>query len=177
MKIIETPRLYLREILPEDAESLFEMDADPEVHKHLGNYPIQNIIQASANIAFIRQQYLDNGIGRLAIVEKDTDQFVGWGGFKLIKEFTNGHQNYFDLGYRFLKRYWHKGYATESTKGVIDYGFDTLKLPLIYAIADMKNSGSRHVLEKCGFRYINTFDYDNIPHAWYELINHSINVK
>jgi ribosomal-protein-alanine N-acetyltransferase len=177
MKIIETPRLYLREIIYEDAESLFEMDADPEVHRYLGNHPIQNIEKARASIAFIRQQYQDNGIGRLAIIEKQTDQFVGWGGFKLIKELTNGHQKYFDLGYRFLKRYWHKGYATESTKEVINYGFDILKLSSIYAIADLENAASRHVLEKSGFKYINTFDYDATPHAWYELTNPSLNVK
>lgn len=94
----------------------------------------------------------------------------------MIKELTNGHQNYHDLGYRFLKRYWHKGYATEAAQAAIIYGFDELNIPVIYAIADLNNSGSRKVLERSGFRYVNTFNYDTAPHAWYELYK-SPNVK
>jgi len=105
MNIIETDRLYFREIVESDDCSILELDSDPLVHQYLGNRPIENIIQARNLIQFIRQQYLDNGIGRLAIIEKKINNFVGWGGFKLITDSVNGHQNYYDLGYRFLRKY------------------------------------------------------------------------
>lgn len=167
--IIETDRLYLREIFPEDVHSMFEMDNDPDVHRFLGRSPIERIEQAAAEIESIRQQYIDNGVARIAIIEKASNEFVGWGGLKLIKEPTNGFQDYHDLGYRFIKRYWGKGYATESARAVINYAFNELNLSVIYAIADLDHSASRNVLEKSGFVFVNTFEYDGDPHAWYEI--------
>lgn len=167
--IIETERLYLRESLPEDVQAMFEMDSDPDVQRFLGCIPITSLEQAATEIESIRQQYIDNGVGRIAIIEKASNEFVGWGGLKLIKEPTNGFLNYHDLGYRFLKRYWGKGYATESANGVIDYAFQRMKLPAIYAIADLEHTASRNVLEKNGFVFVNTFEYDGDPHAWYIL--------
>lgn len=171
MIAIETDRLYFREIFESDDCSILELDSDPAVHQYLGNHPIKDVIQARDLIQFIRQQYVDNGIGRLAIIEKETDNFVGWGGFKLITNLINGHQNYHDLGYRFIKKYWGKGYATESSKAAIEFGFNKLELPVIYAIADTNNMQSKKVLEKCGFRCKEIFDYENTPHYWFELKN------
>jgi ribosomal-protein-alanine N-acetyltransferase len=78
MKVfIETERLILRELVPIDAEGMFELDSDPLVHTYLGESPITTIEQAKANIALIRKQYVDNGIGRWALIEKQTGNFMG----------------------------------------------------------------------------------------------------
>lgn len=167
--IIETDRLYLREILAEDAEGMFEMDSDPEVHRFLGRTPVKTLEESIADIEKIRQQYVDFGIARLAIIEKSTGDFIGWGGLKFITESMNGFQDFHDLGYRFIKRYWGQGYAQESSRGVIKYAFEQLNLPAIYAIADLEHKASRKVLEKCGFSFVNSFEYDGDPHAWYTL--------
>lgn len=169
--IIETERLYFRELLNTDVSGIYSLDSDPEVHQYLGNNPIKTVEQAEDAIKFIRQQYIDNGVGRLAIIEKETNDFVGWGGFKLITDLTNGHKDYYDLGYRFIKKSWGKGYATESGKAAVEYGFNKLELPVIYAIADAGNLQSQNVLKKCGFIEKEVFDYDAIPHYWYELLN------
>ena len=89
MKIFaETERFILREILPIDAEGFFELNADPEVQKYLGNKPITSTTQAIDDINFIRAQYLSNGIGRWAIIDKKTNKFIGWTGLK-----TNNRRN------------------------------------------------------------------------------------
>jgi ribosomal-protein-alanine N-acetyltransferase len=167
--IIETERLYLREILPEDVEGMFEMDSDPEVQRFLGRTPVKTLEKSMAIIENIRQQYVDFGVARLAIIEKSSGDFVGWGGLKLITESMNGFQDFHDLGYRFIKRYWGQGYAQESSRGVIKYAFEQLNLPAIYAIADLEHKASRNVLEKCGFCFVNSFEYDGDPHAWYTM--------
>lgn len=169
--IIETERLYFRALLETDVNGIFDLDTDPEVHQYLGRSPIKTVEQAKDVIKFIRQQYIDNGIGRLAIIEKETNDFVGWGGFKLITSLTNGRKDYHDLGYRFLKKSWGKGYATESSKAAVEYAFNELMLPVIYAMADIDNLQSRKVLKKCGFIEKELFDYDLVPHYWYEFYN------
>jgi RimJ/RimL family protein N-acetyltransferase len=75
MYAIETDRLYFREILESDADSILELDSDPAVHQSLGNHPVKDIFQARNSMQFIRRQYIDNGIGRLAIVENETNIF------------------------------------------------------------------------------------------------------
>ena len=74
MKIFaETERLILRELLKSDADGMFELDSDPLVHQYLGNKTISNINQSIELIDFVRQQYIDHGIGRWAIIDKSTN--------------------------------------------------------------------------------------------------------
>lgn len=150
---------------------MFEMDSDPEVHLYLGNKPYTSIEQSKENIEFIRRQYVENGIGRWAVVEKASQNFIGWAGLKLITEPINSRINYYDLGYRFAKKYWGKGYATESAIASRDYAFNTLKLPEVIGIADINNLGSIHILEKTGLKRISLFDYQDIKHHWMEMKN------
>lgn len=172
MKIFaETERLILRELMPADAEGMFDMNSDPDVHRYLGNKPVKSIEQSIAEIEFIRKQYVENGIGRWAVIEKTSGNFLGWSGLKLITETTNNHINYYDLGYRFSKRFWGKGYATETAIAVIHYGFTELKLNEIIGIADINNLGSIHVLEKVGLKRVSVFDYDGTKHLWMRIEN------
>ncbi|WP_316806958.1 GNAT family N-acetyltransferase [Pedobacter agri] len=169
---IETERLILRELKITDAKGMFEMDSDPLVHRFLGNSPVLNINQSAADIAFIQVQYKENGIGRWAVIEKHSDQFIGWSGLKLIKDINNNHSNYYDIGYRLNRKFWGKGYATESAKAAIDYGFKELNLVQIIGIADVENKDSIHVLEKLGLQKINVFDYKGRDHHWFKIDNY-----
>lgn len=168
----ETERLILREIVPSDKEGMFELDADPQVHLYLGNHPVTNLRQAEEIIKFIRQQYVDYGIGRWAVIEKETNNFIGWTGLKLNTEPANNHVNYYDIGYRLIKRYWGRGFATESAIPAIDYGFEKLRLPQIVGMADVRNTASRKVLEKVGLQYVEKFELDGDAHDWLELAHH-----
>lgn len=163
----ETERLILRELLPTDREAMFEMDSDAEVHKYVGKSPVKAIEEIDKVIEFIRRQYIDNGIGRWAAVEKTTGEFVGWTGLKLMKETVNGHIDFYDIGYRLAKKHWGKGYATESGIAARDYAFNTLKAPAIYAMTDVDNIASKRALEKIGLKYVETFNYDAEP-GWRE---------
>ena len=169
-KYIETKRLILRELFPSDDKKMFELDSNPEVHIYLGNNPVTNIEQSREIIANIRQQYRDNGIGRWAVILKETNEFIGWSGLKLEKD-VNGHELFYDLGYRFIEKHWGKGYALETALAFVNYGFNKLKLEKINAYVDAENVGSRKVLEKAGLKYINTFEYDGTDEFWYEINN------
>lgn len=104
--LFETERLYLREIRPTDDERMFEMDSDPEVSKFLGTKPIRSIAESRKAIQSILEQYKRNGIGRWAIVEKESGEFIGWTGFQQEKESIDGNSNLYDLRFRLLRKYW-----------------------------------------------------------------------
>ncbi|MEO8761606.1 MAG: GNAT family N-acetyltransferase [Bacteroidia bacterium] len=170
MKIFaETDRLILREIMPADRNGLFAIDSDPDVNKYLGKKPVETIEQIDDVIAFIRKQYIDNGIGRWAMIERDSNNFIGWCGLKLVKELTNKHINYYDLGYRLNKNYWGKSLGTEAANATLQYGFNIMKLKDMYAIADSENIASKNILQKVGLKYVNTFKLDDTDHDWFEV--------
>ena len=170
MKIfVETERLVLREILPSDDKGLYELDSDPEVHQFLGENPIKTIGEARGVVEYIRSQYSEYGIGRWAVIEKKSGDFIGWAGFKWITENVNNHSHYYDLGYRFIRKYWGKGYATEAARGSFDYGVNQLELDKIFAITHADNHASGKVLEKVGFGYVEMFDYHGSMHKWFEV--------
>lgn len=164
---IETPRLLIRELLPTDALYMFEMDSDAEVHKYVGQNPQKTIEQTLGVIDFVRRQYIDNGIGRWAVIEKATNEFIGWTGFKLMTETVNGHTDFYDFGYRFRRDKWRQGFAMESAKAALDYGIELLSPPAVYAMTDLENIASRNLLEKLGFKFIEIFSYDGAP-GWRE---------
>lgn len=170
MKIfVETERLILRELLPTDVDGMYELDSDPAVHKYLGNNPVKDKAQIIEVINFVRQQYIDNGIGRWAIIEKTNNTFIGWAGLKLVKEMTNNHINHYDLGYRLIRKYWGQGLATESAKAAVAYGFDQLNIKEIFAAAHIENHSSNNLLQKLGFKLVETyFDFDDLNN-WYRI--------
>jgi len=175
---IETDRVLIREINAGDVEGMFELDSDKEVHKFLGNKPFVTIKQSEDQIGFIQRQYAEYGIGRWAVLDKATNEFIGWTGFKWMKDTINHHSNYHDFGYRLKRKFWGKGLATESALAAMNYGMETLGLNDIYAMTDVNNMASRHVLEKIGMQYIETFPYDGdpfwteagAPTTWYQKI-------
>lgn len=166
---IHTKRFILREINESDIDGIFELDSDFEVHKYLGNNPIKSKNQAIDIISNFQNQYTKNGIGRLAIFDKATNTFIGWCGIKFITEKTNTHDNYYDLGYRIIKKHWGQGIAKETSNAILKFGFENLKLEKIYAIADCENEVSNAILVKLGFNFIETFNHFGINHNWYEI--------
>lgn len=167
---IETPRLLLRPLEDGDVAGMFALDSNPKVHQFLGNTPVTDLTQSQEWIDNIKQQYVDNGIGRWAVIEKSTGDFVGWAGLKLERN-VNGRETFYDLGYRFREEFWGKGYATEASKAWVDFGFNEMKLPLINAYVDADHTASRTVLEKCGLKHTETFPYEGVEECWYELRN------
>ena len=101
------------------------MDSDPEEHLYIENNPVKNLDEITNIIELIKKQYAENGIARWAVVYKLTNECVGWSGLKYFKQPLNNHQHFYELGYRFKKKHWGKGFATESSKAILDYGFKT----------------------------------------------------
>jgi ribosomal-protein-alanine N-acetyltransferase len=169
---IETERLILRDLQPTDVDGIFELDTNQIVHQYLEKNPIKTKQQAVEIVQFITKQYKELGIGRFATIEKSTGDFIGWSGLKLNigeKEALNGKQNFYDIGYRFIPRFWRKGYATESSKATLDFGFKKLNLETIYGAAEIDNIASNKILQKIGLQFINKFDFEGTKANWYEL--------
>ena len=149
---IITERLMLRKLAQKDIDNIFLLDSNPEVMKYVGVPPVTNKQESAKMINNILNQYEKNGTGRLAVIEKESNQFIGWSGIKLLTEEVNGFKNVYELGYRFLPEFWGKGYATESAIASLDLGFNQLNTDKIYAYADVGNESSNRILTKLGLK-------------------------
>ncbi|SEA50728.1 Protein N-acetyltransferase, RimJ/RimL family [Flavobacterium gillisiae] len=166
---IETERLILREIIPSDAEGMFLLDSNPNVHLYLGNNPVRSIEQSMDYIENLRIQYIQNAIGRYAVILKETNAFIGWAGIKFITEPENDHLNFYEIGYRLREEFWGRGYGYEAAKAWLHHGFMKMNIQTIYASAHIKNVGSRRILDKIGLRLVSEYSHHDIPCVWYEL--------
>jgi [ribosomal protein S5]-alanine N-acetyltransferase len=169
--IIETDRLILRELQLSDAEPFFAMDSNPNVHKYLWNKPVQKIEETIEIIEFVRKQYSDNGIGRFAIISKETSEFMGWAGLKFNTEMVNYKVNFYDIGYRLDEKFWGKRYASEASFAWLKYAFETMKIKTIEAAAHAENAASNRILQKIGMHKTEQYLEEGISWNWYQLDN------
>jgi RimJ/RimL family protein N-acetyltransferase len=164
--VFETERLLFRLFTVEDAELIFQLNLDPEVIRFTHD-PISNLDEARQILENkILPQYALYNHGRWAVHLKPGLEFMGWCGLKFMPE-----KNEVDLGYRFKKQYWGKGYATEAAWAAARYGFEKLGLQRIVAWAEHGNLASVRVLEKCGMRYVGEEIIEGHPAKSYELLN------
>lgn len=171
--ILETERLLMREMRHEDAEALFEMDSNPNVHKYLWQKPFTTIEEIHNYIDFVRNQYITNKIGRFSTIIKDTNELIGWTGIKFVNDHVeNGNTNFYDYGYRLNEKFWNKGYATEASKAWLAYGFNQINIKEMNAYTHAENGASNHVLQKVGFNFIENYpDEHGVTWKWWQIKN------
>lgn len=162
--ILETERLLLRPLELSDAEALFELNKNPNVHKYLWQKPEVVIDESIKVIEYVQRQYAENKIGRFATILKETGEFIGWTGIKFVNDHVeNGNTNFYDYGYRLSEPFWNKGYATEASKAWLDYGFNQMNIKEMNAYTHAENGASNHVLKKVGFNFIEDYsDKDGV---------------
>ena len=169
--VLETDRLLLREMKMSDAEKLYEMECNPNVHKYLWNKPITSIEEVYKYIEMVRDQYVKNEIGRFVVIEKESNELMGWAGLKYNTEMVNNKVNFYDIGYRLNEKFWGKGYASEASFAWLDYGFNVMKINVIQAAAHADNIGSNKILKKIGLKMTENYLEDGVYWNWHELKN------
>jgi RimJ/RimL family protein N-acetyltransferase len=167
--IIETERLLLRTFTELDATLIYELNRDLDVTRFTHD-TINDLAQAEETLFNkILPQYALYNHGRWAVHLKPTLEFLGWCGLKY-----RAGLNEIDLGYRFKKEFWGRGYATEAAYASIKYDFGKLGLQRIVGRAEFHNIGSWKVLEKCGMTYIGEQEVKGFPVKTYEIFNPSV---
>jgi RimJ/RimL family protein N-acetyltransferase len=143
---------------------MYDLNKDPEVLKHTGDSPF-NSVEETKRFLENYTDYKTNGCGRWIVIETITKEKLGWCG---LKKHDN---NEVDLGFRFHKKYWNKGFATEAAQACIRYGFDKLNLDQIIGRASSQNHASIRVLEKTGMKFARKEKIDGIDDAVIYVIN------
>ncbi len=163
MRILETNRLYLKEFHISDADKMFLLNSDPKVIQFTGDRAFNNL-EETIELIQNYDHYKIYGFGRWSVFLKETHEYIGWCGLKYTKE-----KDEYDIGFRFFKEHWNKGYATESALACIDLGFTKFKMNKIIGRAMSANIGSVKVLEKMGLKFEKNFDFDGVEGVIYSI--------
>lgn len=149
MKILDTKNLILRHYTPADSAFILKLLNEPSFKKNIGDRNVKNLEDAKNYIATkLIASYENNGYGLYMVELKDRTP-IGMCG--LVKRDPKEDP---DLGFAFVPEYWRKGYAVESSLGILNYAKNYLKLKRILGITIPSNIGSIKTLEKAGLKFI-----------------------
>jgi ribosomal-protein-alanine N-acetyltransferase len=149
VEVLQTNRLVLRDLEETDWEAAHSYASDPEVVRYMDWGPntedeTKKFIQRAA--AGQREQ--PRLSYEMAIVLNERDILIGGCGIHISDPINREGW----IGYCLNRHFWREGYATETARALIRFGFDQLKLHRIFALCDPENVASAHVLEKVGMQ-------------------------
>lgn len=164
--ILETKRLYLREMNPSDFNSLCRILQDEKaMYAYEGAFSDQEV-----------QEWLDRQIyryqkwnfGLWAAVLKETDKMIGQCGLTM-QQWKD--QEVLEIGYLFERSHWHQGYATEAAKACKQYAFEKLNASEVCSIIRDSNTASQNVAMRNGMvmkdQWIKHYKEVDMPHYRY----------
>jgi ribosomal-protein-alanine N-acetyltransferase len=144
---LETKRLELRAISPEDRFAIFENYSDPDVANWFFDQPLSHIEQADQVIRVFLEKAAQNKGLAWTILLKAGGEFVGTCSYENFNTPLQG-----EIGFDLAKKHWGHGYMVEALAEIITYGFTELGLFKIEAHTYSHNTRARRVLDKLDFK-------------------------
>lgn len=170
---LETGRLLLRRLLPEDADMMYQNWAsDPDVTRFLRWEPHKNELETLALLAAWATLYPNPDYYQWAMVEKASGQVFG--SISLFNSLQDEPQQktewpgldtsegVWEAGYCIGKNWWNRGLTTEALKAVVKYWFENTDSNWLACCHAKGNPASGRVMEKAGFVY----HHDTVNHKF-----------
>ena len=153
MKVkLETDRLILRNVTPEDHQACFTWCGDPDVNEYM-IYPLYKTAEDVKAWLESRDED-DPDTYDLGFVLKETGELIGMGGIFYKKE-----EDVWKIGYNLRKDMWGNGYVPEAMRAIIDHVRSVRDIHVIEGEFCVDNDKSRRVMEKLGMNYYKDSQY------------------
>jgi RimJ/RimL family protein N-acetyltransferase/class 3 adenylate cyclase len=157
---LETERLILRAPVPEDADPLAPMYADPEVMRYLGDGRTLTREETGRSVNRMIEAWKEDGFGLLTVVRKEDGAVIGRVGlivwdpetWQTTRANADGPTE-LEVGYTIGRPHWGQGYATEAAAAARDYALEHLGARRLIALIIHGNEPSENVARKLGFEY------------------------
>ncbi|NRA79965.1 MAG: GNAT family N-acetyltransferase [Pseudoalteromonas sp.] len=161
MNIARTARLSFRLMDENDAELLYELDNDPEVMKHLTRGKVSSM-QTIKEVFIPRLNAYRNeqkgwGLWQVNIIE--SNEFIGWVLVRPMGFFEQPDFSDLEIGWRFKKMSWGKGYASEAALAIAKAVSEPEEIKSLSATALKDNLGSIKVMEKLGLKFVKNYTH------------------
>ncbi len=158
--VLQTERLRLRELVPDDAEALFAVFSDPKVMAGHGQPVYKDVAQAHRLINWYAKAFSEKRALRWAVTFQDDNTLLGTCGYHDI---TARHHRA-EIGYELNSNYWRQGIMSEAVRAAVRFGLSEMGLHRVEANVDPENPASANLLRKVGFTeeaYLRERYFDN----------------
>lgn len=158
----DTPRLRLRQWRESDLAPFFELACDPAVMEFL--LPLATRADSDALAARIKSRLAEHGWGFWAVEHKASGEFAGFTGLS-VPMASLPFSPCVEIGWRFARKWWGQGFATEAARGALQVGFERLGLDEIVAFTAVGNLRSAAVMERLGMQedVAGAFEHPAVP--------------
>ena len=149
---LETERLILREMTPDDFDALYAVLADSDIMQH---YPYTFDEKRVRNwITRNMERYCVFGFGLWALCLKETGEMIGDCGMtmQMIDGFIRP-----EIGYHVRKDQQRKGYAREAASAVRDWAFENTPFQIVYSYMKASNFPSARCAVSWGCRQVDEY--------------------
>ena len=145
--VLTTARTILRPFRLEDAPDLYAFSRDRRVADAAGWPPHESVADSRGIIATVF-----SAPNTFAVVERDSGRVIGSAGFTAKPR--DGREASDEIGYALHPDWWGRGIMTEVVEELLRFGFQDRGLEAVWCSHYVDNTGSRRVIEKCGFSYV-----------------------
>ena len=150
MIVLQTPRLTLRHLVPEDLGALHALYCDPEIRQYFPD-GTRTLEETSQELEwFLHGHPMFPELGLWAAVERSSGDFLGRCGL-LPWEIEGQHE--VELAFLIDKLRWGEGLATEAATAIVGYAESVLRLRRLVCLIIPGNSASVRVAHKVGMTF------------------------
>jgi RimJ/RimL family protein N-acetyltransferase len=166
MKILETQRLLLRHLEPDDLDDLYVLYSDPEVRRYFPEGTL-TLEETKEELEWHRHGHPQHPqFGLWATIYKQNNQFIGRCG--LLPWMIDQHREV-EIAYMIAKEYWRQGLGTEAAQAIRDYAFEKLQLSRLICLIDRDNRASIQVATTIGMTFEKEGMDDKGPYQLYSI--------
>jgi RimJ/RimL family protein N-acetyltransferase len=162
MTTLRTDRLTLRPLIDSDAEAYAAMRYHPEVAKWLPSADVDPLAGARATIGRFQASRQERRYAPWGLFQDG--RLIGHGGLNFVPEFGET-----EVLWALHPDAWKQGYATETARAALDYGFRELGLTLIFAMTKPDNDPSQAVMRRLGMTYRKNVTYKGFDAMWLDI--------
>lgn len=152
MPTLESERLVMRKISPQDAMDMYEYASDASLTKYLLWDPHPSLTYTTDYLDYLQERYAIGDFYDWALILKENGKMIGTCGFTNF-DLPN---NCAEIGYVINPAYRGLAYAPEAAARVVEFGFTVLNLSRISAICMKENDASLRVMQKIGMSFEGT---------------------
>lgn len=145
---LKTERLILRETNEDDALALFTYYRNPEMMQYISFNTHQSTEDTLGFLRWMANAFLQKDSVRWGIQLKATGELIGTGGLHFWKR----ELRLAEVGYHIGRPHWGMGYATETLRALVAFGFEHMNLNRIEGRHNAGNNASGRVMGKVGFQ-------------------------